>query len=180
MAGTPCRHLFHTTGFRAEAPQHPSRSRASGGIGRRDVVTGRHRAKRFYRKDLTVFFTSESPARCGRQAVDPRACDEVAPMPDYDNALTDPTHGAAGGAGARALRRGAPPRWSPAARFSTASLCKQRAGGKTDASLKKPRKRCLPTVREGAKSPTMNPTQKQFSLNRAASKKQIPISSTHA
>jgi hypothetical protein len=38
------------------------------------------------------------------------------------------------------------------------------------------RKRCLPTAHKRAKSLLMNPTQKQFSLNRGASRKQIPIS----
>ncbi len=40
----------------------------------------------------------------------------------------------------------------------------------------KARKTCLTPAPPGRKSPEMNPTQKQFSLNRAASKKQIPIS----
>src|ERR1035437_7569119 len=43
-------------------------------------------------------------------------------------------------------------------------------------AAKKNRKPCLTRADEGAELPKMNPTQKQFSLNRAASKKQIPIS----
>jgi len=35
----------------------------------------------------------------------------------------------------------------------------------------------LTPAKTGAISPLMNPTQKQFSLNRGASRKQIPISS---
>jgi hypothetical protein len=72
---------------------------------------------------------------------------------------------------------GCAPRWSPAAQFSTVSLLRPAARGNTDASLQKPRKRCLSSVHEGAKSLSMKPPQKQFSLNRAASRKQIPISS---
>jgi hypothetical protein len=37
-------------------------------------------------------------------------------------------------------------------------------------AAKKNRKPCLTRADEGAESPKMNPTQKQFSLNRAASK----------
>jgi len=54
--------LHHATGFRVEAPQHLSHSRASGWDGRRGVVTGRQPAKRFCRKDLTRSFSSLSAA----------------------------------------------------------------------------------------------------------------------
>ncbi len=55
VAGTPCRRLFHTTGFENSAARHVRRTMSCGGNGRRDVVTRRQRAKRFFRNDLTGF-----------------------------------------------------------------------------------------------------------------------------
>ena len=71
---------------------------------------------------------------------------------------------------------GCVPKWSPAARFPAVSFRRAALVRQNRRELVTARHRCLPSVLEGAKSPTINPTQKQFSLNRGAPK-QFPISS---
>jgi len=74
-------------------------------------------------------------------------------------------------------RRSGVPRHGQAAYFFRVFLLRAASARQNARRLPKPGKNRLTPAHGGAKSPHMNPTQKQFSLNRAASKKQIPISS---